>query len=231
VEINQIIGKKCDVSKSDEVNNLVKGILDNFAIICQYLHPEGGMSLREIGDSVGISKTSVYNIINGSLNKKDPIFPLMPTLIESLHKNGIDLREYADIIRISNVLKQYDIEPSCGREDDKINSLYMLSGKKTIKMITNSALHFGKRIREHAQLARKNQDRGKALSELIYSHLLITAALQKSYKRDLLYLMSKILEDKYVPLTRFSKMVSKSSLCQDFLLCLSRIMTEFLQMS
>ena len=30
---NQIIGKKCDVSKSDEVNNLVKGMLDMFGRI------------------------------------------------------------------------------------------------------------------------------------------------------------------------------------------------------
>jgi len=33
VGTNQIIGKKCDVSKSDEVVNLVKGILDKFGRI------------------------------------------------------------------------------------------------------------------------------------------------------------------------------------------------------
>ena len=33
VGTNQVIGKKCDVSKSDEVNNLVKGILDKFGRI------------------------------------------------------------------------------------------------------------------------------------------------------------------------------------------------------
>ena len=33
VGTNQIMGKKCDVSKSDEVNNLVKEILDKFGRI------------------------------------------------------------------------------------------------------------------------------------------------------------------------------------------------------
>ena len=51
VGTNQIIGKKCDVSKSDEVNNLVKGMLDKFGRIDLLINNAGITYVKKLIDT------------------------------------------------------------------------------------------------------------------------------------------------------------------------------------
>ena len=66
----------------------------------------GGKTLDLIADLTGISKTSVFNIVQETASH-DPDYVLMRTLAVNLEKNGSDLSQYASIIRISSLLEEY----------------------------------------------------------------------------------------------------------------------------
>ncbi len=61
-------------------------------------------SMQQIADSIGISTTQVYDIINDR-ESPDGRIHLAHILTVNLSKNGLDLIDYADIIRAN-------IEPS-----------------------------------------------------------------------------------------------------------------------
>ena len=75
----------------------------------------GGKTLDLIADLTGISKTSVFNIVQ-DMGSHDPDYILMRTLAVNLRKNGSDLSQYASIIRISSLLDEYGVDYATGEE-------------------------------------------------------------------------------------------------------------------
>lgn len=140
----------------------------------------GDISFSDIGKLVGISKTSVYNIIR-SMDKKDPVFPLMRAIIENLHRDGTDARQYADMLRIFEILEEYEIEHDIAEEMIKsiLLTCYHENWEpsetiKTMKLISSSALRYGKSITDHArhfiELQVKIEKEEKTLSDLKVSN-------------------------------------------------------------
>jgi NAD(P)-dependent dehydrogenase (short-subunit alcohol dehydrogenase family) len=78
VGINQIIGKKCDVSKSDEVNNLVKGILDKFGRIDVLINNAGITYVKKLVDTTEEEWDHTLDInLKGVFLFSKAILPLM----------------------------------------------------------------------------------------------------------------------------------------------------------
>lgn len=77
-------------------------------VIWWYLH---GLSLEEIANKVGISKTSVYNLIEmkNTLGFK---LALYHEIAVHLAKKGLNIDDYADIIRAGKLLEKYGIHKS-----------------------------------------------------------------------------------------------------------------------
>lgn len=154
----------------------------------------GGMSLGDISKLVGISKTSVYNIIR-SMEKKDPDFPLMRALIENLHKDGTDVRQYADILRIFEILEENDIDHDIA--EDMIKSILLTCYQenwepseaiKTMNLISSSAIRYGKSISDHArhfiELRVKIEKEEKVLSDLKLSNEILRKNLEVFKTQD-----------------------------------------------
>jgi hypothetical protein len=70
-------------------------------------------SMGWIAQKCGISKASVFNIVNAKM-AEDPDFTLMRYLVVNLGKNGIDVPKYASVIRIQNLLEEYGIGGEIG---------------------------------------------------------------------------------------------------------------------
>lgn len=70
-------------------------------------------SLGWIAQKCGISKTSVFNIVNAKI-AEDPDFTLFRYLVVNLEKTGIDVPEYGSAIRIQNLLKEYGVDAEMG---------------------------------------------------------------------------------------------------------------------
>lgn len=68
-----------------------------------------GRSMDEIGNILGISKTSVYNFISEK-GKSDHRIYLFHTLTITLGKNGLDVDSYSSLIRAANILKRNGID-------------------------------------------------------------------------------------------------------------------------
>lgn len=85
-----------------------KRIPNNLAIKVIELYLQG-KTTRKIGDFLGISKTAVSKIVNKDVNAKFPIH-LQHVLAVNLKKNGMDMQEYADLIRAKAVLKENGFE-------------------------------------------------------------------------------------------------------------------------
>lgn len=67
------------------------------------------MSMRAISDRMGLSKTKVFDILHEANSPDNQIF-LRHDLAVNLYKNGITLREYADLIRAKNILIRHEIQ-------------------------------------------------------------------------------------------------------------------------
>lgn len=67
-----------------------------------------GLSMREIKKMMGISKTKVYDILHESSDKT--IF-LCHNLTSNLIRNGITVRQYAELYRTKNILTRQRIQP------------------------------------------------------------------------------------------------------------------------
>ena len=85
----------------------------------------GGKTLDLIADLTGISKTSVFNIVQ-DMASHDPDYVLMRTLAVNLRKNGSDLSQYASIIRISSLLEEYGVDYATGEDLTRKISFHML---------------------------------------------------------------------------------------------------------
>jgi hypothetical protein len=70
-------------------------------------------SMGWIAQKCGISKSSVFNIVNAKM-AEDPDFTVMRYMVVNLGKNGIDVPKYASAIRIQNLLKEYGIDADTG---------------------------------------------------------------------------------------------------------------------
>jgi len=172
-----------------------RAIPDDVATVVWKLYmTRGRMSLGDIGEFVGISKTSVFNIING-MEKKDPDFPLMRALIVNLHKDGTDLKEYANILRIFSILNEYELNHAI--VESMIKSILLTcfhenwepsEAIKTLKLISSSALRYGKSIPEHAryflELQEKIKKGEKELSDLMLSNEIVRNNLEVFKTRD-----------------------------------------------
>ena len=77
-------------------------------VIWWYLH---GLSMEEIATKVGISKTSVYNVIElkNTLGFK---LSLYHKIAVDLAKKGLNINDYADIIRAGKLLEKYGVHKS-----------------------------------------------------------------------------------------------------------------------
>ena len=62
-----------------------------------------GMSMRDIEKKMGISKTNVFDILHEAESSDKHIY-LCHNLTSNLSKNGITVREYAELYRAKNIL-------------------------------------------------------------------------------------------------------------------------------
>jgi hypothetical protein len=69
-----------------------------------------GSSMEDIAGLVGLSKTKVHDILHGADSPDCPIF-LCHNLAVNLGKNGLHIKQYADLIRARNILAQRGIQP------------------------------------------------------------------------------------------------------------------------
>jgi predicted DNA-binding protein YlxM (UPF0122 family) len=77
-------------------------------VIWWYLH---ALSMEEIAAKVGISKTSVHNVIE-SKNTLRFKLSLYRKIAVDLAKKGLNIDDYADIIRAGKLLEKYGIHKS-----------------------------------------------------------------------------------------------------------------------
>lgn len=70
-------------------------------------------SMGWIAQKCGISKSSVFNIVNAKM-AEDPDFTLMRYLVVNLEKTGIDVPKYGSAIRIHHLLEEYGIDAETG---------------------------------------------------------------------------------------------------------------------
>jgi hypothetical protein len=70
-----------------------------------------GMSMRDIEKKMGISKTKVFDILHEAESSDKHIY-LCHSLTSNLSKNGIMVREYAELYRAINILIRKGIEPT-----------------------------------------------------------------------------------------------------------------------
>jgi DNA-binding XRE family transcriptional regulator len=81
----------------------------------EYYIAKPSWSLGQIAKHLGISKTTMFNIIE-SKGKEDPEFVLARHLAVNLDKNGTSIREYAGGIRVSKLFEEYGIAQEEGEE-------------------------------------------------------------------------------------------------------------------
>jgi hypothetical protein len=70
-----------------------------------------GLSMRDIEKKMGISKTKVFDILHEAESSDKHIY-LCHNLTSNLSKNGIMVREYAELYRAKNILMRKGIEPT-----------------------------------------------------------------------------------------------------------------------
>ena len=123
----------------------------------------GGKTLDLIADLTGISKTSVFNIVQDTASH-DPDYVLMRTLAVNLRKNGSDLSQYASIIRISSLLEEYGVDYATGEDllGKFLSTCYKLQWEPSVAVLTlqkfsQSAARYGHSPMEHANFFNKLQ--------------------------------------------------------------------------
>jgi hypothetical protein len=121
----------------------------------------GGKTLDLIAELTGISKTSVFNIVQDTASH-DPDYVLMRTLAVNLRKNGSDLSQYASIIRISSLLEEHGVDFATGEDliGKLLSTCYKLQWEPSVAVLTlqkfsQSAERYGHSPMEHANFFNK----------------------------------------------------------------------------
>jgi hypothetical protein len=99
-------------------------------------------SMQQIADSISISKTQVYDIINDR-ESPDGRIHLAHILTVNLSKNGLDLTNYADIIRANNILVEQGISTSYALHlVTKITECCYKTGLDPRKLVTQFDMYY-----------------------------------------------------------------------------------------
>jgi YesN/AraC family two-component response regulator len=93
----QITRKKYKRVKSQDINQVVS----------MYM---AGSSMKDVAESVGLSKTTVFEILHSSDTPDCPIFQCHNLAI-NLRKYRLNTKQYIDLIRARNILNQQGIDP------------------------------------------------------------------------------------------------------------------------
>ena len=161
----------------------------------------GGKTLDLIAELTGISKTSVFNIVQDTASH-DPDYILMRRLAVNLRKNGSDLSQYTSIMRMSSLLAEYGVDYATGEEilEKFLSSCYKLKWDPsdavlTLQKFSQSAARYGHSPMEHANFFNKLQSSEaklylriiqarKKLRELIQKHDIVQDNLDVFLEED-----------------------------------------------